>query len=410
MKWGFSVMTFSEIANSVEPLSLKAAALEAEADELTAKLSSLEVTIAQLDSTVTTLKGEYKEMIGEVEKIRADMTTTQKKVDRSMQVIAHLSSEAVRWRERSEACAAEEKPALVGDCLMAAAFLAYGGAYDEVKRAALKHRWSDVIASHKINFRTHLAVALFLSSFDERGHWQSCGLQRDDLSTENGVIIKRYKRYPLVIDPTGQAVDFIMASMQDRKIVKTSFLDASFVKNFESALRFGHSLLIEDVDAIDPVVQPLLSGNLIKTGGRVLVPVGNQQVDFSPTFSMILVTRDPSCRFAPELSCRVSFVNFTVTPASMENQSLNRIMVSQRPDVEKRRVALMQAQGDLASKLRHLEHSLLVSLSQSSGNVLEDDALLKTLEKIKSESTEIKAATMENEKVFIIIIQFIVLS
>eukprot|EP00299_Pterocystis_sp_00344_P020371 c9990_g1_i1.p1 GENE.c9990_g1_i1~~c9990_g1_i1.p1 ORF type:complete len:1115 (+),score=381.76 c9990_g1_i1:489-3347(+) len=83
----------------------------------------------------------------------------------------------------------------------------------------------------------------------------------------------------------------------------------------------------------------------------------------------------------------------------MENQCLNKIMASQRPDVERKRVGLIQAQGDLAVKLRRLEKTLLTVLSASSGNILEDDRLLNTLEQLKVESSEIKSATAENEKI-----------
>jgi hypothetical protein len=46
----------------------------------------------------------------------------------------------------------------------------------------------------------------------------------------------RFNRYPLIIDPSGQATEFIMNEYQDRKITKTSFLDDSFRKNLESGM------------------------------------------------------------------------------------------------------------------------------------------------------------------------------
>lgn len=52
-------------------------------------------------------------------------------------------------------------------------------------------------------------------------------------------------RYPLIIDPSGQATQFIMNEYKDRKITRTSFLDDAFRKNLESALRFGNPLLVQ---------------------------------------------------------------------------------------------------------------------------------------------------------------------
>lgn len=58
-------------------------------------------------------------------------------------------------------------------------------------------------------------------------------------------VFQRFNRYPLIIDPSGQATEFIMREFRDRKITKTSFLDDSFRKNLESALRFGNPLLVQ---------------------------------------------------------------------------------------------------------------------------------------------------------------------
>ena len=52
-------------------------------------------------------------------------------------------------------------------------------------------------------------------------------------------MLKRFNRYPLIIDPSGQATEFIVNEYTDKKIIRSSFLDDAFRKNLESALRFG---------------------------------------------------------------------------------------------------------------------------------------------------------------------------
>ena len=89
-------------------------------------------------------------------------------------------------------------------------------------------------------------------------------------------MLERFNRYPLVIDPSGQAAEFLLKQYADRRITKTSFLDASFMKTLESALRFGTPLLVQDVENIDPVVNPVLNREIYKKGGRVLIRLGDQ--------------------------------------------------------------------------------------------------------------------------------------
>lgn len=47
------------------------------------------------------------------------------------------------------------------------------------------------------------------------------------------------------------------------------------MKNLETALRFGCPLLVQDVEKIDPILNSVLNKETFKTGGRVLMRVGD---------------------------------------------------------------------------------------------------------------------------------------
>lgn len=81
-------------------------------------------------------------------------------------------------------------------------------------------------------------VPQYLSSADERLKWQANSLPSDDLCIENAIMIRRFNRYPLIIDPSGQATAFILNEYRDRKITKTRYWlaiaqgeDTLFIKN-----------------------------------------------------------------------------------------------------------------------------------------------------------------------------------
>ncbi|KAG1233003.1 hypothetical protein G6F68_019083 [Rhizopus microsporus] len=76
--------------------------------------------------------------------------------------------------------------------------------------------------------------------------------------------------------------------------------------------------------------------SLRRTGGRVLIRLGSQDIDFSPAFTLFLSTRDPSVNFAPDICSRVTFVNFTVTRGSLQSQCLNKVLKAERPDVDQK--------------------------------------------------------------------------
>lgn len=140
---------------------------------------------------------------------------------------------------------------------------------------------------------------------------------------------------------------------------------------------------------MDPILNPVLNREFQRTGGRTIIRLGSEDIDFSPKFVIIMVTRNPSARFAPDLTSRVTMVNFTVTPASLQTQALSQILRSERPDVDRRRTEVLRLQGEQNVRLRELEDGLLNQLSAVQGNILDDDRVIKTLEELKAEAADV---------------------
>ena len=202
--------------------------------------------------------------------------------------------------------------------------------------------------------------------------------------------MRRFLRYPLIIDPSGQAIAFLTNEFKEKKLLKTSFVKNSFMKSLETALRFGAPLIVMDVDKVDPILNNVLNRETHKSGPRVLITLGDQDIDFSPAFEMYMCTRDSTAQFTPDLCSRVTFVNFTVTPSSLQSQCMNALLKSERPDVDRKREDQLKLQGECKVKMRELEEQLLHALSNVEGSILEDVKVIATLEKIKKESSEIQ--------------------
>ena len=52
----------------------------------------------------------------------------------------------------------------------------------------------------------------------------------------------------------------------------------------------------QDVESYDPVLNPVLNREVRRTGGRVLITLGDQDIDLSPSFVIFLSTREPTVR------------------------------------------------------------------------------------------------------------------
>jgi dynein heavy chain 1 len=363
VKWVTSTLNFARIKNSVAPLEAELKHVAQAADALKQKQHELQLLREELGARIDQYKSEYALLIAEVERIKSEMGAVQTKVDRSMALLSNLGSERGRWQLDS-ASFQTQISTVVGDCLLSAGFLAYIGYFDQTYRQLLVEKWQDRLRALKVPSKPDLNLIEYLSSPSKRLEWQANSLPVDDLATENAIMIERFKsvgggseeralaarsvlssadlfffwflcffflfsRYPLIIDPSGQATAFLMKAYASRKILRTSFLDDSFLKHLESALRFGNALLVEDVENLDPILNSVLNREISKTGGRVMINLGDKAIDYSPSFTIFLSTRDAGSRFAADLCSRCSLINFSVSNSSLTLQCLSKILRSE---------------------------------------------------------------------------------
>lgn len=301
-------LAYSRILSKVDPLRKELQRLENDAQAKTKKGDDLIVLIGKFEERIASYKEEYAQLIGQSETIKNDLLTVEQKVDRSIQLLGSLRVENERWRNGCDGFS-QQMETLVGDVLLSSAFLAYSGYFDQHLREVIYQKWINQLHQAQIVFRGDLARIEYLSSADDRLEWVNHGMPKDDLCMENVVMLHRFNRYPLIIDPSGQSVEYLQK--QFKNIQTTSFLDNSFryffngflkklknfSKNLESALRFGSTLLVQDVENYDPILNPVLNREVKRTGGRILITIGDQDIDFSPAFKIFLFTRDSSVNF-----------------------------------------------------------------------------------------------------------------
>lgn len=399
-KWVTAQVRFSDIFASVGPLR---AEIDKLAEQYQAKLAALgdaEKAIQVNEASIARLKETYQATTEENSRIKMEISAVAGRCERAKKLISNLLAEKNRWEAQS-ASFNEQTTCVMGDCLLSAAFLSYIGYFDEqYRRQHILPEWQDVIDSCGVKYRRDLSIVEYLSQPGERLEWAAQHLPQDNLCIENAIMMQRFHRYPLIVDPSGQAVEFLLQHYQTKKIAKTSFVEKGFMKQLENAVRFGFPILVQDVENIDPVLNPLLNHEVRRVGGRQLIRLGANDVDISPSFTLFLSTRDNTFQFSPDICGRVTMINFTVTLSSLQSQCLHRVMLHERPDVDEKRSDLLKLQGEYRARLRKLEQDLLTAISVSEGNILENEQLIKTLETLKLESSDIETKMAHSEQSF----------
>ncbi len=81
----------------------------------------------------------------------------------------------------------------------------------------------------------------------------------------------------------------------------------------ELAVRFGKTLVVEEADSIEPLMYPLLTGDMQGQGSSSSVKIGDRIVDYNKDFRLMLVTRNSRPHLAVDAAALLCLVNFTVT-------------------------------------------------------------------------------------------------
>lgn len=397
-QWAESQIKYATILRKVKPLRDEVVTLQEKSETLEILQKETVAQATELEAAIKQYKLDYASAIRDTEMIRSEMTGVTNKVQRAEALLKSLEEENERWNTTS-ASFDKQMSTLIGDSLLASAFLTYAGIFDHKIRKLLWMEWCDTVEVLGIPYKKDLDIVSYLSTLSDQMLWRGYGLPSDELAVQNAILLERFHRFPLIIDPSGQATTFILSKYSSQKITQASFLDVSFLKTLASAIRFGTPLLVNDVESLDPILNPVLNKEFQKTGGRTLIRLGTEEIDYSPKFMIILATRNPLAHFPPDLCSRVTLVNFTVTPASLESQALSAILKSQRPDVDSRRTEILRVQTEQTAKLRELEEALLNKISAVQGAILDDDTVIKTLEKIKAEAIDLNREVMKTEEV-----------
>lgn len=123
-------------------------------------------------------------------------------------LVEGLSGERIRWQET--VFELDQKfDRLPGDCLLGTAFISYLGPFVSNYRESLIELWTNEVNENEIPFSKDFSIITFLADPTTIREWNIQGLPADSFSTENGIIVTRGTRWPLVIDPQCQAQKWI---------------------------------------------------------------------------------------------------------------------------------------------------------------------------------------------------------
>ncbi|CDJ34396.1 uncharacterized protein EMH_0001030 [Eimeria mitis] len=349
--WVRAMFKYYHVAKTVEPKRAKLQQAEAELLATTENLNKTKARLREVEDKIERLAADFALAVEKKEQLTKEIQSCQRKIQRAEPLLVGLADEKHRWGE--QACLSKELRSYVsGHALISAGMLTYAGPFTAAYRGELETQWSELLRLHQLPFQPSCGLKQFLGDPVTIRQWTLWGLPNDELSIQNGIIMDRARRWPFMIDPQGQANRFIKrngkASETGFEVLKLS--DTTFMREIELSIQLGKWVLIENVsETLDPGLDPILLQQKTKSG------------------------------------------------SGLEDQMLGLVVTKEAPQLEERKAALAQSNADMRRELQDLQDKILQVMSQSQGNILDDEVLLNTLAASKQTSEEIQEKVQEAE-------------
>ncbi|XP_024132434.1 cytoplasmic dynein 2 heavy chain 1 [Oryzias melastigma] len=389
--WVKANVQYSFVLERIGPLEKEQAGLLENLRKTESRKNKLEDQLNNVGAKVNKLKEKFQCHTAEAAKLEAEVTKAQDTITAAEQLISQLVGEHTRWNAQMSEIKTE-LDTLPFRTLLASAFITYLSAASEDRRRHCLETWMSQSGLQKFDLRS------FLCSESEQLIWKSQGLPSDDLSMENALVILQSVACPFLIDPSSRATEWLRTHLKEHRLEVINQQDNNFMTSLELAVRFGKTLIIQEVDGVEPVLYPLLRRDLIAQGPRYVVQIGDKVIDYNEDFRLFLATRNPSPFIPPDAASVVTEVNFTTTRAGLKGQLLALTIQQEKPELETEKTRLLQQEEDKKIQLAQLEESLLETLATAQGNILENRELIDSLNQTKASSALIQESLVESHK------------
>lgn len=229
-----------------------------------------------------------------------------------------------------------------------------------------------------------LDVSKKLLTDEDRIIWENMGLTSDIQSMENAAILTKILSIPfgsapipLLNDPSKGAIAWLPNYLKSVDIayeITTQSADR-FTYNLELAVRFGKVLIVNDCNVIKPPLLTILECKVHSRFNKKLLQVGNKLVDFHENFKIILCAMSVSeiLDNIDVIGAYITIIPFTTTVAGLTDQLMNKSILVKQPDMETKRINLLQTESQLWKDRQELNQKLLYELSNSQGDILKNE-------------------------------------
>jgi dynein heavy chain len=308
---------------------------------------------------------------------------SRQRLDNANRLIDTLSSIRGKWQTRSLDFESSSSK-LVGDAVVAAAILNYCSPFNQAYRSfLLRDKVYRNLEIHNIPFNLDFSLGSFLLSSNQMDRWHSEGLTNDTLATENATIVHSSSKHLFIIDPEEQFFQWITSLKQnsaDSVHVVHSPSCKDLFKIFENCVSTGQKLLLQDAH-LDDASMSIVESFVDRPPSYSPIKLNENKIHIQGNFVLYCHTTDQFTdkSLKPAIYSDMTVINFSISLESFEQQMLEVVLRKERPDCTESTKSFKLLLKSFESSMQGLEVDTLSLLSESQGNIIENDTLLEAL-------------------------------
>jgi dynein heavy chain, axonemal len=387
--WIIAMESYDRVAKVVAPKQVALAHAEAELAVTLAGLNEKRTILKSVQERLQNLNDNLTALAQKKDRLEKEVKSCEEQLDRAQKLLGGLGGEKQRWTD-----VVSQLDGILynstGDILISAGVIAYLGAFTKTYRHDCVVEWIKVCKENEIPCSDIFNLSKVLGDPIKIRAWNIAGLPSDSFSVDNGIIVSNARRWPLMIDPQGQANKWVKNMEKDNNLQIIKLTDADYVRNLENAITFGAPVLLENVkEELDPILDTVLQKQIFKSGGANCIRLGDAVIEYADSFKLYITTKLRNPHYLPEVSVKVSVLNFMITPEGLEDQLLGIVVAKERPELEEEKTQLILQSAENKKKLKEIEDQILHILSSAEGNILENETAIQVLSSSKVLSVEL---------------------
>lgn len=388
-KWVIAMDMYDVNAKVVAPKKAKLKAAEDEFAATMAILAEKKAMVARLEKKVADLHISLEEANLKKQQLEDEVDLCINKLHRAEKLIGGLGGEKSRWTEAAENLQTLYDN-LAGDIILSCGIIAYLAPFPNSERLLVVPEWKSYVMSLEIPQSDNFSFSKVLGTDIHIQNWQIAGLPNDQVSIDNAIIQSTSLRWSIFIDPQGQANKWIKTLEKPNDIRIIKFSDASYMKTIEMCIEYGKPVLIENIsEELEAPLDPILKKMTYKLNGKIYINLGENVIEYNKKFRLYLTTSYKNPHFYPEIYNKVTVINFALAIDGLEDQLLGIVVAKERPDLQDKREKIIIESAENKTALKNIENSILKTLQESKGDILEDEMAIEVLDSSKILSIEI---------------------